>query len=178
MWQNFKTKFANCLQNVQLGSKEETFWRPIKAYSSIRLLFHLSLTICLDMEQFVLVLVSVYNKNLINQSVTKQELPKYQLLQNLTYQIVSLKKEISKHIFCKADSLVDKILSCPPVKLSNSQTSILIGVEIWVFLLDFAQQLCRKIAEIPDIYFILLDAASIFPTLIRNQNAKAKVKRS
>ena len=63
-----------------------------------------------------LVPASVY-KSLINQSVTKQELPKYQPSQNPTYQIDSLKKEINKKLFCKADTLVNKILSCPRIKL-------------------------------------------------------------
>ena len=50
------------------------------------------------MEQFVLVSASVYNKSLITQSVTKQELPKYQPSQNPTYQVDSLQKEINKKI--------------------------------------------------------------------------------
>ena len=90
------------------------------------------------MEQFVLVPASVYNKSLITQSVTKQELPKYQPLQNPTYQVDSLKKEINKKLFSKADSLVDKTLSCPRIKLSNSQTLILDGLETGIFLSDFA----------------------------------------
>ena len=126
------------------------------------------------MEQFVLVPASVYNKSLITQSVTKQELPKYQPSQNPTYQVGSLTKEINKKSFSTADSLVDKILSCPRIKLSNSQTLILDGVETGISLLDFAQQLRRKNADIPDIYFTLLDAAGISPTMIPNQNAKAK----
>ena len=44
------------------------------------------------------------------------------------YQVDSLKKEINKKIFSKADSLVDKILSCPRIKLSTSQSLILNGV--------------------------------------------------
>ena len=126
------------------------------------------------MEQFVLVPASVYNKNLITQSVTKQELPKYQPSENPTYQVGSLKKEINKKLFSKANSLVDQILSCPRIKRSNSQTLILDGVETGIFLLDFAQQLRRENADVPDIYFTLLDAAGIPPTLIPNQNAKAK----
>ena len=130
------------------------------------------------MDQFVLVPASVYKKSLIFQSVTKQELPKYQPSQNPTYQIDSLKKEINKKLFSKADSLVDKILSSPRIKLSNSQTLILDGVETGSFLSDFAQQLRRKNADVPDIYFTLLDAADISPTLIANQNAKAKERGS
>ena len=126
------------------------------------------------MGQFVLVPASVYNKSLITQSVTKQELPKYQPSQNPTYRINSLKKEVNKKFFSKANSLVDKVLSSPRIRLSNSQTLILDGVEPRIFLLDFPQQLRRKNADVPDIYFTLLDAAGISPTPILNQNAKAK----
>ena len=90
------------------------------------------------MEQFVLVPASVYNKSLITQSVTKQEFPKDQPLQNPTCQLDSLKKEINKKLFSKADSFVDKILSCPPIKLSNSQSLVLDGVETGFFLSDFS----------------------------------------
>ena len=71
------------------------------------------------MDQFILVPASAYNKSLITQSVTEQELPKYQPSQNPTYQIDSVQKEINKKIISKADSLVDKLLSCPRIKLSN-----------------------------------------------------------
>ena len=130
------------------------------------------------MDQFVLVSASVFNKSLVTQSVTKQELPKYQPSQNPTYQIDSLKKEINKKLFSKADSLVDKILSCPRIKLPNSQTLVLDGVETGIVLSDFVQELRRKNADVPDIYFTLLDAAGLCPTLILNQNAKAKERGS
>ena len=81
-------------------------------------------------------------------------------------------------MFSKADSLVDKNLSCPRIKLSNSQTIFLNGVETGILPSDFAQPLPRKNAEVPDVYFTLLDAAGISPTLILNQNAKAKEKAS
>ena len=70
------------------------------------------------------------------------------------------------------------MLSCPRIKFSNSQTLILDGVETGIFLLNFAQQLRRKNADIPDIYFTLLDAAGISPTLILNQNAEDKERGS
>ena len=99
------------------------------------------------MEQFVLVPASAYNKSLITQSVTKQEFPKYQSLQNPTYQIDSLKKEINKNyllcLFSNADSVVDKILSCPRIKLSISQILNMDGVETGIFLTEFVQQLRR-----------------------------------
>ena len=93
------------------------------------------------MEQFVLVPASVYNKSLISQLVTQQKIPKYQPCQSRTYQVDSLKEEVNKKVFSKTDTLVDQILSCPRIKLSNSQTLFLDGVEPRIFLLDFAQQL-------------------------------------
>ena len=130
------------------------------------------------MEQFIFVPASVYNKSLITQSVTKQEFPKYQPSQNPTYQVDSFKKEINKKLFSKADSLVDKILSCPRIKLSNSENLILNGVQAGIFPPDFGQQLRRKTADVPEIYFSLLDAAGISTALILNQNAKAKERGS
>ena len=96
------------------------------------------------MEQFVLGPASVYNKSLITHSVKKRELPKYQHSQNLTYRIDSLKNELNKNLFSKADTLLDKILSCPRIKLSKSQTLVLVGVETGIFLSDFSQQDRRK----------------------------------
>ena len=127
------------------------------------------------MEQFVLVPASVYNKSV---SFTKLELPKYKAEQPSTYQIDSLKKEVNKKLFCKADSLVDKILSCPRIKLSNSQTIILDGVDTGVLISDFTLHLRRKNADVPDIYFTLLDAAGISLSLVFNQNAKTKDRGS
>ena len=128
------------------------------------------------MEQFVLVPASVYNKSA--QSVTKQELPKYKAEQPPTYQTDSLKRDINKKLFGKADTLIDKILSCSRIKLSNSQTIILDGVDTGVLISDFTLHLRRKNADVPDIYFTLLDAAGISPSLVFNQNAKAKDRGS
>ena len=69
-------------------------------------------------------------------------------------------------------------MSCPRIKLSNSQTLFLDSVATGFFLLDFAQQRRHKNGDAPDIYFTLLDATGISPTLILNQNAKAKVRGS
>ena len=124
------------------------------------------------MEQFVLVPASVYSKSA--QSVTKQELPKYKGEQPPAYQIDSLKKEINKKIFSEADPLIDKILSCSRIKLSNSQAIILDGV----LISDFTLHLRRKNADVPDIYFTLLDAAGISPSLVFNKNAKANERGS
>ena len=128
------------------------------------------------MEQFVLVPASVYNKRVTTQSVTKQELPKYKAEQPPTYQIDSL--NLNKKLFGKADPLIDKILSCSRIKLSNSQTLILDGVDTGVLISDFTLHLRRKNADVPDIYFSLLDAAGTSPSLVLNQNAKAKDRGS
>ena len=89
------------------------------------------------MEQFVLVPASVYNESVTTQSVTKQELPKYKAEQPPTYQIDSLKRDINKKLFGKADTLIDKILSCSRITPSNSQTKMLDGVDTGVLISDF-----------------------------------------
>ena len=94
--------------------------------------------------------------------------------ENPTYQIDSLKKLINKNLTAKTDSLVDKILCYPCNELWNLQALILDGVDTEILLLDFVQQLRRKIAVIPDNYVFLLDAACMPPTLVLNQNAKTK----
>ena len=98
----------------------------------------------LDMEQFVLVTVSVFNNKSRNtRSVKTPELPSYQDDQNPTYQNDPLKKEINKK-FAKAHSLVDKVLSCPRMKLSISRSSILDGVETGVLLSHFCSIFASK----------------------------------
>ena len=130
------------------------------------------------MEQFVLVPASVYNKSEITQSVMKQEIPKYKAEQPPTYQNDSLKRDITKKMFGKADTLKDKILSCSGIKLSNSQTVILDGVDTGVLVSDFLLLLRRNDVDFPDIYFTLLDSAGISPPLVFNQNATAKYRGS
>ena len=126
------------------------------------------------MEQFVLVPASVYNKSA--QSVTKQELLNYKAEQPPTYQIDSL--NLNKELFGKADTLIDKILSCSRIKFSNSQTIFLDGVDTGVLISDFTLHLRRKNADVPETYFTLLDAAGISPSLVFNKNAKAKDRGS
>ena len=101
------------------------------------------------MEQFVLVPASVYNKSVTAQPVTKHELPKYKAEQPPTYQIDSLERHINKKV-C-TDNLIDKILSCSRIKLSNSQTINLDGVDTGVLISDFTLHLRRKNADVPDI---------------------------
>ena len=126
------------------------------------------------MEQFLLVPASVYNKSVTTQSVTKQELAKYKAEQPPTCQTDFLKRHINKKLFGKAGTLIDNILSCSRIKISNSQTIILDDVDTGVLISDFTQHLRRKNADVLDNYFTLLDAAGISPSLVFNRNAKAK----
>ena len=130
------------------------------------------------MEQFVLVPASVYIKSVTTESVTKQELPKYKTEQLPTYQIDSLKRDVNKKLFGKPDTLIDKILACSRIKLSNSQTINLDGVVTGVLISDLTLHLRRKNVDVPDIYFTLLDAAGISPSLVFDQNVRAKDRRS
>ena len=81
---------------------------------------------------------------------------KYQAVQNPTYQIVSLTKELFKRLFAKADSLIEKSLSCPRIELSNLQTFLVDGVETAALLSDFAQQKRPTNADVPDVYYTFL----------------------
>ena len=80
------------------------------------------------MEQFRSCPASVFNKIVTTQSVTKQELPEYKAKQPPRYQIDSLYRDINKKLFGKVDTLIDKILSCSRIKLSDSQTIIWDGL--------------------------------------------------
>ena len=126
------------------------------------------------MEKFVLVLLSVYNSSNSPTIVIKQKLPKYKPEQTPTYHKGTLKEEINQQFSTSASPLVNKILESPRIKLSNSNTSIRDGIETGVLLKDFAQRFKRKNVLIPDIYFTLLDAASITPNLVVNRHAKGK----
>ena len=79
---------------------------------------------------------------------------------------------------CQSRHFCRQALSCPSIKLPNPQTLILDGVEAEILLSDFAQQLRRRNADVPDIYLTLLDAAGLSRTLNKNQNAKAKQRGS
>ena len=104
-----------------------------------------------DMEHFVLVPASVYNKSVTTQSVRNQELPNHKAEQPPTYQIDSL--NLNKKFFGKADPLIDKILSCSRIKFSKSQTIFLDVVDTGVLISDFTLHFRRKNADVPDIYF-------------------------
>ena len=52
------------------------------------------------------------------------------------------------------------------------------GVETGALLSDFDQQLRRRNADVPDIYFTLLDAAGLAPTQVWDQKSKVKERGS
>ena len=82
-----------------IESRKETFCRQKKGCNYWPSLHLPSYTICLDMEQFVLVPASVYDKSVTMQSFTKPEVPKYKAEQPPTYQIDSLKRDINKKLW-------------------------------------------------------------------------------
>ena len=105
------------------------------------------------MEQFVLVPASLLNKlNTTKSTTLTVDLPKYQPQQTPTSQVDSLKKDINKKLFAKADSLVDRLLASPRIKLSLSNTIVLDGTDTVVLLQDFAQHLRRKNADVLNQY--------------------------
>ena len=110
------------------------------------------------------------------QSVTKQELPMYKAEQPPTYPIDSLKRDIDKKLFGKAETLIDKILSCSRTKLSISQTMFLDGVDTGVLIIDFLNICVEKTQTFQII--TLPDAAGISHPLVLNQHAKAKDRGS
>ena len=126
------------------------------------------------MEQFVLVPLSVYKSSNNSTIVTKLEQPKYKPDQTRTNHRDTLKKENNQQLSASAYRLLNKTLESPRVKLSNSNTLIVDGIETGVLLKDFAQRLGRKNVPIPDIYFTLLDAASVTPDIVVNSHAKCK----
>ena len=102
---------------------------------------------------------------------------KYQPSDHPKNQTISLKQGINKISIAKADSVVDKILSCRRVKLSFLKTLNLDSVETRILLSNYAQQLLCKNADVQDLYFTLRDGAVITPTLVLNEIAKAKRER-
>ena len=130
------------------------------------------------MKQFVLVPSSVYNRSMTTQSVTKQELPKYKAEEHPMYQIDSLKKDINKKLFGKADTLIDKILSCSRIKLSKSQTIVLDCVDTGVLILDFTLHLHRENVDVPDIYFFYSTLLEYQPLYFLTRTLKLKIEEA
>ena len=177
---------ANFSSEVRMLSLNRTTWKQgrdllasEKGLQLMKVFTPPALVICFDMEQFVLVPVSVYNnKSLNTQSITRRETPKYQFDQTPTYSIGSLKTEINKKFFARADSSVNNVLAFPRIKLLKSKTLFLDRVEIGVLLPHLAQQPHRKNENVPNIYFISIDTARLSPTSVLHQNAKTKESES
>ena len=76
-----------------------------------------SIIFFLEMEQFVLVPLSVYNSSKNSTIVTEQELPKYKPEKTPTYHKDTFKKEINQQLSTSVFPLVNKILEYPGIKL-------------------------------------------------------------
>ena len=111
----FKKNILEATNKSTLSQKRLMFIKTI----SPPLLF-----ICLEMEPFVLVPLSVYNSSSRPTIVTKQELPKCKPDQSPTYHKGTLKKEINQQLSTSASPLLNKFLQSPRIKLSNSNTLI------------------------------------------------------
>ena len=136
--------------------------------------FFWSLISRVEMEQSVLLLLSVYNSRNNPTVVTRKKPPEYKPEQIPTFRKDTLKNEINQQLSTSAFTLFNKDLDPPCIKLSNSNTLIRNGIETDVLLEDFAQRLKTESVPITDIYFTFLDAASITPDLLLNRHAKGK----
>ena len=145
------------------------------------------------MEQSVLDPASVYNnKNLNTQSVTKQELPKYQAEQNPTYQIGSLKKEMNKKNFFQSKLLSrqDFVLSTyQALNFQNRDNVILSSSQIrrrwfWMtyklnFLVsDFARKLRQKTQPFYIFTLLYFTLLAYLQLLFRIKKPKSKIEKA
>ena len=169
----YRDKIHKMFSKKQLGTNEEVSFRRKKDYCSNKHFPPSSNFIFFEMEQSVLVPLSVYNSS-NNSIVTKQELPRYKPEQTPTYHKDTLKKEINQQLNTNVFPLVNKFLESPRIKLSISNTLILDGIETGELLKDFSQRLKRRNVPVPDICFTLLDAASITPDIVVHSHAKGK----
>ena len=146
---------------------KRTTWKQRRSILSSQkelLLIKTILIICLEMEQFVLVPLSVYNSSNNPTIVTKQELPKYKPDQNPTYHKDTLKKGINKQLSTSASPLLNRVLESPRIKLSNSSILILDGIETGVLLKDFIQRLKLKKYMYPIFTLLYLTQPASLPT--------------
>ena len=103
-----------------------------------------SWSICFDLELFVFVLASVHQV-LNTWTVTKHKVEQKPLGTSWIALKGNKQETVSQGRLFRWQHW-----SCPHVKLSCRQVSLLDGVEPEVLLSDFAQQLRRKYAEVPD----------------------------
>ena len=126
------------------------------------------------MEQFVLVPLSVDNSSNNPNFVTKQELQEYRPEQTPTYHKDTLKKETNQQLSTSASPRVNKILGSPRIKLSNSNTLILDGIETGVLLKEFARRLKRKNVPYPIFTLPYLTQPASLPTLLSTVMPRVK----
>ena len=101
------------------------------------------------MEHFVLVPASKFKSKIKTTVVTKPKLSNYHVEKSPKYNVESLKKEINQKFSAKADALINKLLSSPRMKLSDSNTLLLGGKEF--LSTEFARKLRKKNAELTEI---------------------------
>ena len=111
----------------------------------------------------------MYIESLTTQSITKQDVAKYQAQQNPSHQVDQFWKQKTRGFLRKGDSLKNKVWPCPRIKNSTSQSIILVEIESRVSQSDFDQQLHRKNAFVPHPF--LSEVAGKNSTLILYQNA-------
>ena len=169
-----RRKSRTVFKKKNLEATKKSNFVPKRIIAHKKLFPPSSFIICLEMDQFVLVPVSVYDSSNNSTIVAEQELPKYKPEQTPTYHIDTLKKENNQQLRKSAFPLLDKILESARIKLSNFNTLILDGTETGVLLNNFAQRLKRRNVPIPGIYFTLIEAASITPDIVFNSHAKGK----
>ena len=109
---------------IQGLALKRTTWRQRRSLLSsqkgfllIRTISPSSLNNCLEMEQFVLVPLSVFNGSNNPTLVIKQELPKKKPEQTPTNHKDMLKKEITKQLSRSGSPLINKILESPRITL-------------------------------------------------------------
>ena len=72
--------------------------------------------------------------------------------------------------------LIDLILNCPRVRLSQSKNIILDNRDTKESIVDFVCALKRKNTDFPDIYFTILEATQIPPKLLSTRMPKRKTE--
>lgn len=130
------------------------------------------------MEQFVLIPASLFEQQ-FKQEKTTSTLPLDNNLspeeeKNPVPTLEPVYKELTRRTKSKQVTIIDHILQSPRIKLSLSHNLILDGVDTGVSLVDFVHQLKKKSSSIPSIYFTLLEAIKLDPSLVHNKNAKAR----
>ena len=122
------------------------------------------------MEQFVLIPRYLYEEKFRLDKPEKVIEPQVVQDQNLE----PVYSEINSRLKSKNNSLVDKILASPRIKLSTSNTILMDEKGTGVAIADFIYSIKRERENFSDIYFTLLDASGISSKLVTNQNAKKK----